>query len=172
MSECAKQTAEHTLTYVCMVICAPYCPARCLYPYIWSYVSCMSMFMYTNSAQDNEHSNGRSRGEAQSLGPRARRSRRVLSGGEGDGEEAEMQTSGSGGRGWPSRQQVAEIGFLKVPRPCERLCSYIWYMTHIHIYNMAVLPLTSHCLHIHHSCIRYGCSDKLNTVEIFYSRRA
>ena len=31
-----------------------------------------------------------------------------------------MLTSGSRGRGWPSRQRVAKIVFLKVPRPCER----------------------------------------------------
>ena len=31
-----------------------------------------------------------------------------------------MLTSGSRGRGWPSRQRVAKIGFFEVPRPCER----------------------------------------------------
>ena len=42
----------------------------------------------------------------------------MLSVGEGDGEEAEMQTSGYRGRGRPSiRQRVAK---MKVPRPCER----------------------------------------------------
>ena len=44
----------------------------------------------------------------------------MWTGGEGDGADAEMLTSGSKGRGWPSRQRVAKSGFLKVPRPCER----------------------------------------------------
>ena len=52
-------------------------------------------------------------------GSRGKASRRVGRGcGNGQGQ-IERLTSGFGGRGWPSRQRVAKIGFLNVQNPLE-----------------------------------------------------